>query len=152
MRLLFLAAALLLQSPTPAQSPNLPTQRWILDMQAKNLEDVLSLYTPDAVFIDPKGHQFTTPDALRKLYQQVFATYDSDLTRGKGTIAIQGDPQVAGAVAVEAADYTENLTTRATKTIAHVCGDYRFTYILQKDGNWLISRMEWTESPCPAAR
>ena len=121
-------------------------------MQAKNLEDVLSLYTPDAVFIDPKGHQFTTPDALRKLYQQVFATYDSDLTRGKGTIAIQGDPQVAGAVAVEAADYTENLTTRATKTIAHVCGDYRFTYILQKDGNWLISRMEWTESPCPAAR
>ena len=119
-------------------------------MQTKNLEDVLALYTPDAVFIDPDGHQFATPDALRKLYQQVFATYDSDITRGKGTIAIQGNPQVPGAIAVEAADYTENLRTIATNTTAHICGGYRFTYLLQPDGHWLISRMEWTKKACPA--
>ena len=118
-------------------------------MQAKSLEDILSLYTPDAVFIDPTGKQFTTPDALHKLYEQVFATYDSDLTRGKGTIAVQGDPQVPGAIAVEAAEYNENLHTRATNTTAHVCGDYRFTYILQQNGHWLISRMEWTTKACP---
>ena len=147
MRFLLLAATVFFQSAAP--SPNLPTQRWILDMQAKNLEDVLSLYTPDAVFVDPTGSQFTTPQALRKLYTQVFATYDSDLTRGKGTIAIQGDPQLPGTIAVESAAYTEDLRTRATNTVAHLCGDYRFTYILQKDGHWLISRMEWTSTPCP---
>jgi len=150
MHLLFFIA-LLLQAPTPnAASPVLPTQQWIQDMQTKNLEDVLALYTPDAVFVDPEGHQFATPDALRKLYTQVFATYDSDLTRGKGTIAIQGNPEVAGAVAVESAEFTENLRTRATNTTAHLCGDYRFTYVLQQNGHWLISRMEWTSKACPA--
>jgi uncharacterized protein (TIGR02246 family) len=151
MHLLFLSAAFLFQVPASGNAtPALPTQRWIQDMQVKNLEDVLSLYTPDAVFIDPEGHPFATPEALRKLYVQVFATYDSDLTRGKGTIAVQGDPQVAGAVAVEAAEYSENLRTRASNTTAHVCGDYRFTYVLQKDGRWLVSRMEWTAKACPS--
>jgi len=151
MRLLLFAVTLLLQN-TPAQpsTPDLPAQRWTQDMQTKNLDDVLSLYTLDAVFIDPNGNQFTTPGALRKLYVQIFATYDSDLTRGKGTISIQGNPQVPGAIAVEAADFTENLRARATNTTAHLCGGYRFTYILQKDGHWLISRMEWNSKACPA--
>ena len=149
MRLLFLAAALLFQTPA-APAPQLPTEQWILDMQAKNLDDILALYTPDAVFIDPQGHQFATPDAMRKLYTDTFATYDSDLKRGKGTIAIQGNPQVPGAIAVEAAAYTEDLTKHADHTTAHVCGDYRFTYVLQQNGKWLIQRMEWTSKPCPA--
>ena len=150
MHLLFFAV-LLFQTSTPnTASPVLPTQQWIQDMQTKNLEDVLALYTPDAVFIDPEGHQFGTPDALRKLYAQVFATYDSDLTRGKGTIAIQGNPEVPGAIAVESAEFSENLRTRATNTTAHLCGDYRFTYVLQQNGHWLISRMEWTSKACPA--
>ena len=150
MHLLFFAALLLQSSTSNAAAPALPTQQWIQDMQTKNLEDVLALYTPDAVFIDPEGHQFGTPDALRKLYAQVFATYDSDLTRGKGTIAIQGNPEVPGAIAVESAEFSENLRTRATNTTAHLCGDYRFTYVLQQNGHWLISRMEWTSKACPA--
>jgi ketosteroid isomerase-like protein len=150
MHLLFFVA-ILLQVPAPnAATPTLPTQQWIQDMQTKNLDDVLALYTPDAVFVDPEGHQFATPDALRKLYIQVFATYDSDLSRGKGTIAIQGNPEVPGAIAVESAEFTENLRTRATNTTAKLCGDYRFTYILQQNGHWLISRMEWTSKACPA--
>jgi len=150
MHLLFFVA-ILLQAPAPnAATPTLPTQQWIQDMQTKNLDDVLALYTPDAVFVDPEGHQFATPDALRKLYIQVFATYDSDLSRGKGTIAIQGNPEVPGAIAVESAEFTENLRTRATNTTAKLCGDYRFTYILQQNGHWLISRMEWTSKACPA--
>ena len=151
MRLLIFAAALLFQNaPAQPTTPDLPTQRWIQDMQTKNLDDVLALYTPDAIFIDPSGKQFSTPDALRKLYEQVFATYDSDLSRGKGTITIQGNPEVPGAIAIEAADYTENLRTRATNTTVQVCGGYRFTYILQQNGHWLISRMEWTQKACPA--
>ena len=42
MRLLLFAATLLLQA-APATTPTLPTQRWILDMQAKNLDDILAL-------------------------------------------------------------------------------------------------------------
>jgi len=150
MHLLFFAAILLQASAPNAATPALPTQQWIQDMQTKNLDDVLALYTPDAVFVDPEGHQFATPDARRKLYMQVFSTYDSDLTRGKGTIAIQGNPEVAGSIAVESAEFTENLRTRATNTTTHLCGDYRFTYILQQNGHWLISRMEWTSKACPA--
>src|SRR3954470_16438177 len=58
--------------------PSLPTQRFADDLRNKNLDDVLKLYTPRAVFIDPSGKQYRGP-ALLELFKQVFATFDSDI-------------------------------------------------------------------------
>jgi len=142
--LLILAAALLLQQPAPPPRPprpNIPTQRFIDDMRSKNLEDVLALYTPDAVFTDPEGHTFATPAALRQLYIQVFATYDSDLQLTSASLSISRDNKTG--TAVDTGSYTEALTVRATGAVLHPHGTYRFVWSLQPDGKWLISRMEW---------
>jgi uncharacterized protein (TIGR02246 family) len=139
-----LLALALLQQPTPPQRPprpNIPTQRFLDDMRSKNLEDVLALYTPDAVFTDPEGQTFSTPTAIRKLYIQVFATYDSDLHLNSSSLSINRDNKTG--TAVDTGLYTEDLTVRATGVVLHPNGNYRFVWSLQPDGRWLISRMEW---------
>ena len=148
MPLLFLLV--LLQQPS-ARALNLPTQRFVADMRSKNLEDVLSLYTPDAVFTDPGGHSFATAETLRQLYVQVFATYDSDIGIVPKNIAVTGDSGRPGAVAVEITAYRERLRTRATDTVQELCGDCVFTWVLQPDGRWLLSKQVWTSAACPAS-
>jgi ketosteroid isomerase-like protein len=167
MRLLVLAAALLLNpsSHNLTDSPKttvIPVARFIDDMRGKNIDDVLSLYTPDAVFVDPEGHQFVRPQALRKLYEQVFATYDSDLTFFGFRTVITGS--YGSETVQQAGFYSEDLRTRSTGTVQHVCGGYHVTYkhqsqsgqqdrqigdlIRKPASSWLISRQEWTSAPC----
>jgi ketosteroid isomerase-like protein len=152
----FLVAILLLQPAAPMfshkrQPPVLPTRQYADDMRAKNIEDILSLYTPGATFTDPDGNTFSTPDAMRKLYEQVFAAYDSDLTFTVKNQSVNGDGYSAGTTAVESDDYEETLQTRATKTMQQVCGDCIFTWVRQADGVWLMSSQKWTVRPCAAS-
>jgi len=153
MRLL-LVATLLLQPagffPHRHVPPSLPTRQYADDMRAKNLEDILSLYTPDATFTDPDGKTYSSPEDLRKLYQQVFTTYDSDLIfTVKDQNVKYSDGLASGAV--ETDSYEEALLTRSTKSVQHLCGDVTFTWVRQDDGQWLIASQKWTSKVCGAA-
>ena len=154
MRLLFLALLLPIaaQAQHSARSqalPDLPVQRFVNDMRHKNIEDALSLYSPDAVFVDTAGHTFTTPKALRKLYRQVFATYDSDLKLELERVDVTGDITLPQAAITQRGSFDENLRTRSTKITQRLCGHYTFTWMLQDSGRWLIQRMEWLSTTCP---
>jgi ketosteroid isomerase-like protein len=120
-------------------------------MRSKNVDDVLHLYTPDAVFIDPEGNKFATPEALRDLYVQVFSTYDSDLDFTRKSLKVKGEATKAGSVAVETDEYHENLLTRKTKQVQEFCGDSVSTWVRQDNGTWLMSAQTWTEKTCGAA-
>jgi ketosteroid isomerase-like protein len=61
-------------------------------MHDKQEDAILTSYTPGAVFIDPSGKRFSTPEQRRKLYDQVFATYDSDLHFDRPTIVMHATP------------------------------------------------------------
>jgi len=156
---LLLAAAILLQQPvrTPAapaavMMPPLPTQRFVDDMRDKKLEDILALFMPHAAFIDPTGKSFATADARRTLFAQAFATYDSDLSLHDTGGALGGDPTQAGTLAIETGDYSETLRTRATGISQQMCGGYSFFWERQPDGAWLLTRMQWTSTPCLTAK
>jgi uncharacterized protein (TIGR02246 family) len=152
MRLL-LVATILLQSavflPHRHVPPSLPTRQYADDMRAKNLEDILSLYTPDATFTDPDGKTYSTPEDLRNLYQQVFTTYDADLTFTIKDQNVKYSDGLASS-AVESDSYEEALLTRATKIVQHVCGEVTFTWVRQSDGQWLIASQKWTSKACGA--
>jgi len=152
MRLL-LVAALLLQPavifPHRRVPPSLPTRQYADDMRAKNIGDILSLYTQDATFTDPDGKTYSSPEDLRKLYEQVFATYDSDLSFTVKDQNVKYSDGLASS-AIEADSYEEALLTRSTKTLQHVCGDVVFTWVRQGDGQWLIASQRWTSKPCGA--
>jgi ketosteroid isomerase-like protein len=140
---LLLAALLMQQPPLPPRPPrpNLPTQRFIDDLRTKNLDDILALYAPEAVFVDPEGHTFATPAARRAFYEQIFATYDSDLVLNSSSLSISRDGGTG--TAVDRGTYTEVLTVRATGAVRHPHGSYILTWHLQPNGAWLITRVVW---------
>ena len=136
-------------APKSLQPPSLPVRQFVSDMRTKNLDDVLNLYAPDAVFVDPDGNKFATPDELRKLYEQTFATYDSDIEFTRTSLKLKGDTS-RGSVATETDNYRENLLTRDTKQMLTVCGTATSSWTKQDDGAWLIKSQVWTSKPCPA--
>lgn len=154
MRLLFLLA---LAVPFAQQLPDAPApltpplirDRFVADMRSKNLEDVLALYTPDATFQSPGVQPISGASALRQLYTQVFAQYDSDITLERPHHHESGDPHHFTGI-TENGRYHELLTDRSTHTAKTVCGTYTFTYVRNPYGSgWLVSAMEWTTDPCP---
>lgn len=130
------------------QTPSLPIRQYVSDMRTKNIDDVLHLYAQDAVFVDPNGNKFATPDDLRKLYEQTFATYDSDLVFTRTGLKVKGDIDKAGANAVETDTYRENLLVRKTKQMQFVCGESTSSWVRQSDGQWLMKSQTWTSKPC----
>jgi ketosteroid isomerase-like protein len=138
--LISLAILLLLQAP--AESPTLPVfaaaldGRFVRDLHDKKIDDVLTLYTPNAVFVNPDGSEATGP-GLRKLYEQVTAAFNSDLHLK--CVSLKRDLNTV----LEDGTYTEELGHRDTGKIDRVRGTYRFTMHLDTDGKWRYSRMEW---------
>lgn len=124
----------------PVSPASLPTDRFLDDMRSKNIRDVLALYTPNAVFIDPSGKRYRGPVVLRALYKRVFATFDSELVMKAQTLSPGKQPKVC----VESGTYDEDLRLRSDGSVHHYVGSYRFTYELQSTGQWLLSRQEWT--------
>jgi ketosteroid isomerase-like protein len=138
--LLSIALLLLLQVPAAASlRPDFATaldERFVHDLHDKKIDDVLKLYTSDAVFVNPDGSENTGP-GLRKLYEQVTTAFDSDLHLK--CVSVKRNLNTL----IEDGTYTEELGHRDSGTIDHVHGTYRFTVHLDADGEWRYSRMEW---------
>jgi uncharacterized protein (TIGR02246 family) len=151
--LLLLAVALLIPSaaapafPHHKAPPTLPTRQFAEDLHSKDIEDILSLYTPDAVVSDPTGQTSAGADSLRKLYEQTFATYDTDINFTQVSLAV-ADGQ---SKAVEIDDYQETVLTKATKSIEQNCGVCTSAWVMQSDGRWQMTSQKWTSKPCAGA-
>src|SRR5271163_4006737 len=81
-------------------------EAWLQDLRTKQLEPILKFYAPDAAFLN--GERITGSSALRTLFQNVMATYNSDLTLHSQSLEISGD------LAYDSGDYQETLTTIAS--------------------------------------
>ena len=124
----------------PVSPASLPTERFLDDMRTKNIRDVLALYTPNAVFIEPSGKRYRGSGALRALYRRVFATFDSDMVMKARKFSSGKNPKIC----IESGTYDEDLRLRSSGSVHRYVGSYRFTYELQTTGQWLLSRQEWT--------
>lgn len=110
--------------------------RFVVDLHDKKVDDVLTLYTPDAVFVQPDGHEVSGAE-LRTLYVQVTSTLDSDLHLKRTSLKRNVN------TVIEDGTYTETLGHRDTGKVDEVKGAYRFTMHRDEDGQWRYSRMEW---------
>jgi ketosteroid isomerase-like protein len=119
-------------------------QRFVRDMRTKDMDDVLSLYTAGAVFIQPDGARIVGRSALRQLYEFVFATYDSELT--SSDFEIEPVASSEAGVCIQSGPYEDVLHLRKDGTRINASGRYRFVYRRTKQGNWLISEMAWTNT------
>lgn len=103
----------ILSSTAASQSSTLATlakirEAWSQDLLAKQLEAILRFYTPDAVFLQPTGERITGAAALRTLFQNIMAGFDSNLNLRSQNLETSGD------LAFDSGDFQESLTAIAT--------------------------------------
>jgi ketosteroid isomerase-like protein len=137
--------------PTATAAPQASTiatlakirEAWVQDLRTKQLEPILKLYTPDAVFFQPTGERITGSAALRTLFQNIMATFNSDLTLHSQALETSGD------LAYDSGDFQETLTTIATGAKITSKGSYIMIFKYQSDGGWRIVQHAWTGTPPP---
>ncbi len=138
-------------SPTATAGPQASTivtlarirEAWVQDLRNKQLEPILKLYAPDAVFLQPTGERITGSAALRNLFQTIMATFNSELTLHRQNLETSGD------LAYDSGDFQETLTTIATGAKITTKGSYIIIFKRQPNGSWQIVQHVWTGTPPP---
>jgi uncharacterized protein (TIGR02246 family) len=135
------------QSPSPEKELTTLRAEWAHALHEKQLEPSLALYTEDATFLTPDGKRFTGKDAIRGLYQGIFAEFTSDLTFESKQVGF------SGVLAYDSGTYRETLTTVASGAQQQASGSYLMVLRLEPDGKWRIVQQMWAgaEPAHPAA-
>lgn len=118
-------------------------EAWVQDLRTKQLEPILKFYASDAAFLLPNGDRITGSAALRTLFQNIMATFNSDLTLHSQTLDTSGD------LAYDSGDFDETLTNIATGAKIASKGSYIVIFKRQPDGSWQIVQHVWTGTPPP---
>jgi len=111
---------------------------WAKMLQAKQIDQIVALYTADAVFLKPSGERITGRPAVRELCQKIMDTFSSDFTFH----SLRSD--ISGNIAYDSGEYTESLVKISDQTKASVQGNYLMIFKRQPDGTWLIAQQMWT--------
>ena len=114
---------------------------WVQDLHDKKLEPILKFYAPDAAFLQPSGDRITGASALRNLFQNIMATFDSSLTLRSLSLETSGD------LAYDSGEFVESLTNIASGAKISSKGSYVIIYKRQAGGAWQIVQHVWTGTP-----
>lgn len=118
-------------------------EAWVHDLHTKQLEPILKLYAPEAVFLQPSGERLTGSSALRTLFQNIMATFNSDLSLHSHNLEASGD------LAYDSGDFQENLTSIASGAKIASKGSYVIIFKRQPNGSWQIVQQVFTGVPPP---
>lgn len=121
-------------------------EEWALNLREKHVDASMALYAADAEFLQPDGQRVKGTDALRKLFENITKTFNSDLTFTPQRVETSGD------LTYDSGTYRETLVTRATGTRMESRGSYLTVYRRGKGGVWLIVEQVWTGAPVEGAR
>ena len=119
---------------------------WARNLREKHVDASIAEYAADAEFLQPGGQRVKGSGALRKLFENITKTFDSDLTFTPERVETSGD------LTYDSGTYRETLVTRATGTRMESRGSYLTVYRRGKDGAWLIVEQVWTGVPAEGAR
>ena len=114
---------------------------WAKYWRQKELENVMSLYAPDAVFLTGTGDRISGRSAIRALFKTAMAGHTSDLTpRSLVT-------EVSGNLAYDSGEYLETIVAASGMAKTELKGNYLIVFKRQRNGRWLIVEHMWTDKP-----
>ncbi len=116
-------------------------EQWAQNLREKQIEASVAEYTADAEFIQPDGGRIHGTDAIRKLYETITATFDSNLVFNSQRVETSGD------LTFDSGTFRELLTLRATGKRLFSTGSYLTVYRRDPTGGWLIAQQMWTGPP-----
>lgn len=145
---LMFAAALAAQTPQGGKrSPHAASsdavfaelrQQWARNLHDKRIDMSVGEYAIDAEFIQPDGTRVRGSDALRKLFETITTTFDSNLVFDSQRV------ETSGSLAYDSGTYHEMLVVRASDKHQSSTGSYLTIYRREPNGEWLIVEQSWT--------
>jgi uncharacterized protein (TIGR02246 family) len=127
------------QASGPADDIAKIRSEWAKALRAKQLDQIVLLYAPDAVFLPPTGERVTGRPAIRDLTKKIMETFTSDINLDSIVM------EHSGSLAYDSGDYSETLVTVADGAQIEAQGNYLMIFKRQPEGNWLIIEQAWTE-------
>ncbi|MDE1161689.1 MAG: nuclear transport factor 2 family protein [Acidobacteriaceae bacterium] len=121
----------------------------VADLEHQQLDDVMSLFTTDATWVDSNAHSFSGGPAIRSMLADLFAHKSLHVQLTLTNQRLNGEPYTPSALQ-EFGTYLDAIQAKNKASISRECGLFHFTYTRNPEGGWLISRAEWTTRPCPA--
>jgi ketosteroid isomerase-like protein len=112
--------------------------QWARNLHEKRIDASVVEYAPDADFIDPNGARISGTQAIRRLFETVTTTYDSDIAFTSKRVVQSGN------LGFDSGTYDETLIVRATGKTQHAVGSYLTIYQRGPTGEWLIVQQIWT--------
>lgn len=116
-------------------------QQWARNLHDKKVDASVAEYGEDADFIDPGGNRVHGQAAIRRLFQTITSTFDSDL------VFTSQHTEVSGDLAYDSGMFRETLITQGTGQRQESTGSYLTVYRRGKDGSWLIVQQMWAGPP-----
>lgn len=108
--------------------------QWVHFLNAKQIDPLMSLYAPNAVFLQPTGARINGAPTIRAMTQKIWTTLTPDITMHSLTTKI----------AYDEGEFQETLTSVSGGAKQQTQGQYLM--ILKRDmhGRWLIVEQVWT--------
>jgi uncharacterized protein (TIGR02246 family) len=115
--------------------------QWAEYWRQKQLDNVVALYAPDAVFLTGTGDRISGRDAIRAVFQTAMKGHTSDLTPRSLVTEVSGD------LAYDSGDYLETIIPASGVAKTELKGNYVIVFKRQRSGKWLIIEHVWTDKP-----
>jgi uncharacterized protein (TIGR02246 family) len=113
---------------------------WAAALHDKDIDKLVSLYSPEADFLTPGGNRMAGRTAIRTLMVGALRTYDCSIQ------FVPHKSLVAAGQIVEQGDYTEQMIKNADHTVHQVRGAYAMVLIRNANATWEIAMQMWTET------
>jgi uncharacterized protein (TIGR02246 family) len=115
--------------------------QWAEYWRQKQLDKVIALYAPDAVFLTGTGDRFSGREAIRAVFKTAMQGHTSDLTPRSLVTEISGN------LAYDSGDYLETIIPASGVAKTELKGNYVIVFKRQPSGKWLIIEHVWTDKP-----
>jgi len=115
--------------------------QWAEYWRQKQLDNVVDLYAPDAVFLTGTGDRFNGREAIRAIFKTAMEGHTSDLApRSLVT-------EVSGNLAYDSGYYLETIIPASGVAKTELKGNYVIVFKRQRSGKWLIIEHVWKDKP-----
>jgi ketosteroid isomerase-like protein len=111
---------------------------WAQFLNAKQLGPLMSLYAPNAVFLQPTGERISGAPSIRATIQKIWSSLTPD-------IAMRGiTTRISCGMAYDEGGFQETLTSVSNGAKQHTQGQYLMIFKRDLHGRWLIVEQVWT--------
>lgn len=112
--------------------------QWAQFLNSKQIGPIMTLYAPNAVFLQPTGERISGAPSIRALNEKIWKMFTPNITMHGVTTKVSCD------MAYDEGDFHETITSVSSGAKQQTQGQYLMVFKRDNHGKWLIVEQVWT--------